>query len=127
MAGLMYPGGLITKTRYAVFFMVGEALSPDAVVYRLTTSGKVELANCLGGGSAFGAFTFSGWGDSITVRYNKALRVLRSSSFRHGNGSYSFGPSTGQTFTAGTTRSYHGPGGSGFKAGAMSFSIFEEM
>lgn len=127
MAGLMYPGGLITKTRYAVFFMVGEAVSPDAVVYRLTTSGKVELANCLHGGSAFGAFTFSGWGDSITVRYNKNLKVLKALSFRHGSGTVSFGPSTGQTFTAGTTRSYGGPGGSGFIAGAMSFSIFEEM
>ena len=127
MAGLMYPGGLITKTRYAVFFMVGEAVSPDAVVYRFTPSGKVELASCLHGGSAFGAFTFSGWGDSITVRYNKALKVLQAFSFRHGLGTVRFGPSTGQTFTAGTTIRYSGPGGSGFTAGAMSLSIFEEI
>lgn len=127
MSGLMHPGGMITKVRYAVFMIVGEAVAPDAVVYRFTPSGKVELASCLHGGSAFGAFTFSGRGDSITVRYNKALKVLKAFSFRHGLGTISFGPTTGQTFTAGTSRSYGGPGGSGFSAGAMSLSIFEEI
>ena len=128
MSGLMYPGGMITKVRYAVFMVIGEALAPDAVVYRFTPSGKVELASCLHGGSAFGAFTFSGWGDSITVGYNKALKVLQAFSFRHGSGSYNwFGPRSGETFTAGTSRSYGGPGGLGFTAGAMSLSIFEEI
>ena len=108
MAGLMYPGGMITKVRYAVFMVIGEAARPDAVVYRLTPSGKVDLQSCLGGGSAFGAFTFSGWGDSITVRYNKALRVLSASSFRHVHGNYNwFGPRSGETFTAGTSKIQH--------------------
>lgn len=116
-----------THTYYAVFFMVGEAVGPDAVVHKLNPNGTAETANCFGGGSAFGAFTFSGWGDSITVRYNKTLKVLSSSSFRHGHGAYSFGPSTGSTISAGTVRSYGGPGGGGFTAGAMNFGLFEEV
>lgn len=119
------PGGR-QKVRYAVFRVFGEALNTSAIVYKLNPNGSVESVNCINGGSAFGAFTFSGYGDSTRIYYAKTVKVLKSTSMRHGFGIYGLGPYAGTIINAGTTQNYAGPGGAGLTATVMSFYLFEE-